>query len=673
MLKHLQLKTMLLLAMMLVGVTSAWAEDTYELVTSASELSEGDVILITASIEDGTHVKMLLGAQSGNNCPAVNFTVSDNTITGLPTGGQEITLESKNASGNFTFKVGDSSYLYAASSSKNYLKTTSTTTYWSIDVNASSYAATIKDVTSNVTRNSLRYNSNSGNGIFSCYSSGQSDVYIFKKQVASTATLASIALSGTYPVTFYVDETFSHEGMTVTATYDDATQKDVTSKATFTGYDLSTTGQQTVTVSYTENEVTKTADYSITVKPARAAIATIGELTPATVDLGDLDDFTLPITFAAGTTSDDYEVTWTSSDETVLEVDGGTYSAEKVGTVTVTVNVEPLDDDTYYAVSKEFTVKVVDPNANDGSIEKPYTVAEVIAMNPGSSASATDVYVKGFIVGSYNTKSAPSRTVSEFQAANLALADNADETTASNIIPVQLTNNTTPRTEFNVVDKPYNVGVAQVVVKADIIKYFNVPGLKNTDEITKVAEQVSISSNGYATYYTDCALDFTDFNDMYAYTATVTDNTVKFTRVEKVPANTGVLLRNPNGGEATNVVPVTTADNVEGNKLTGTLTDIAALASEDGDYVNYILNKVNDVVGFYKANDKKVAAHKAYLQLTEAEANGAKFFGFGEETSVNEELRMMNEEMAPVYNLAGQRVDAGFHGIVIQNGKKVIR
>ena len=80
-----------------------------------------------------------------------------------------------------------------------------------------------------------------------------------------TKTLSSIALSGTYPTTFQEGDEFSHEGMTVTATYNDESTADVTSKATFSGYDMSSVGEQTVTVTYEEEEVTKTATYTITV------------------------------------------------------------------------------------------------------------------------------------------------------------------------------------------------------------------------------------------------------------------------------------------------------------------------------------------------------------------------------------------------------------------------
>lgn len=75
--------------------------------------------------------------------------------------------------------------------------------------------------------------------------------------------LANIAVSG-QKTGFTVGDTFSFGG-TVTATYADDSTKDVTASATFSGYDMSTAGNQTVTVSYTEGGITKTTSYGITV------------------------------------------------------------------------------------------------------------------------------------------------------------------------------------------------------------------------------------------------------------------------------------------------------------------------------------------------------------------------------------------------------------------------
>lgn len=92
-------------------------------------------------------------------------------------------------------------------------------------------------------------------------------VYKLEEESASASLLVSITLSGNYPITFTEGDTFSHEGMTVTATYEDESTKDVTPSASFSGYDMATTGEQTVSVSYTEGDVTKTATYGITVTP----------------------------------------------------------------------------------------------------------------------------------------------------------------------------------------------------------------------------------------------------------------------------------------------------------------------------------------------------------------------------------------------------------------------
>lgn len=82
-----------------------------------------------------------------------------------------------------------------------------------------------------------------------------------------TKTLTGITLTGEYPTVFLTGDAFSHEGMTVTANYDDETSANVTDEATFTGYNMSAAGVQTVTVSYTEG-ATVTKTYDITVKDA---------------------------------------------------------------------------------------------------------------------------------------------------------------------------------------------------------------------------------------------------------------------------------------------------------------------------------------------------------------------------------------------------------------------
>ena len=165
--------------------------DIYELVTDASKLAEGDKILIAYVNGDDKYV--LSTTQNNNNRAATNDVKlnADGTLT-PGDAAQVITLE-KNGS-NFLFNVGDG-YLYAASSSANQLKTTSTA-----DDNAkatigiSSGNATITFQGAN-TRNIIRYNPNTSNNnpLFSCYASTSTTGSL--PQIYREVQIPSIALN----------------------------------------------------------------------------------------------------------------------------------------------------------------------------------------------------------------------------------------------------------------------------------------------------------------------------------------------------------------------------------------------------------------------------------------------------------------------------------------------
>ena len=93
----------------------------------------------------------------------------------------------------------------------------------------------------------------------------------------------------------------------------------------------------------------------------------------------------------------------------------------------------------------------------------------------------------------------------------------------------------------------------------------------------------------------------------------------------------------------------------------------------------YALAEKNDVVGFYRVGDNvTVPAGKGYLVIGSGSGSGnvKAFYGFDEDdaTSINEELRVKNEESeAVIYNVAGQRMNKVQKGINIINGKKTIK
>ena len=125
-------------------------------------------------------------------------------------------------------------------------------------------------------------------------------------------------------------------------------------------------GETVITASFAgdANFKASEASYTLTVvDPAEPVdICTLTSITPTTLTVGDMGDFTLNATFVDGVAADeDYEISWTSSDPSILELAGNTYEAKAAGEVTVTVHVEVLDETTYNNVEKSFPVTVSEP------------------------------------------------------------------------------------------------------------------------------------------------------------------------------------------------------------------------------------------------------------------------------------------------------------------------
>ena len=147
--------------------------------TNVSDLATGDKVVIVANAS----AQALSTTQNGNNRGQTSVTKDAPTKTVTWTGSsvQVLTLEDGKTSGTWAFYTG-SGYLYAASSSKNYLRTETTlsaNSSWNITI-VSTGVATIKATGTN-TNIWLIYNSSNNPPIFSCYGSGQGDVCIYKK------------------------------------------------------------------------------------------------------------------------------------------------------------------------------------------------------------------------------------------------------------------------------------------------------------------------------------------------------------------------------------------------------------------------------------------------------------------------------------------------------------
>lgn len=122
----------------------------------------------------------------------------------------------------------------------------------------------------------------------------------------------------------------------------------------------------------------------------------------------------------------------------------------------------------------------------------------------------------------------------------------------------------------------------------------------------------------------------------------------------------------------------------EETSRTGEIDPNNALRGEDfktttsGGEVYYVFGKGSNGVGFYwkEANGKAFTteAHKAYLVYTPSKTTNAKSF-LGFDVALEIQGPTVRENITfdgPIYNLAGQRVDKDYKGIIIVNGKKYL-
>ena len=191
---------------------------------------------------------------------------------------------------------------------------------------------------------------------------------------------------------------------------------------------------------------------------------------------------------------------------------------------------------------------------------------------------------------------------------------------------------------------------------------------------------VSVGADGLATYCPAYNLDFSEARDIAAYKATISDNTAILTRVETVAAGEGVLLRSFAEGAATEDIPtIADATRNEENAFVGT-TEAMVLYEKAGSVTNFVLSKVDGVVGFFKAKPEadggtSVGAWKAYLPVEnynpEAAIKGISFI-FVDATGISDVIVQPSTEDDAFYTLSGIRVKNPMKGIYIKNGKKVV-
>lgn len=183
---------------------------------------------------------------------------------------------------------------------------------------------------------------------------------------------------------------------------------------------------------------------------------------------------------------------------------------------------------------------------------------------------------------------------------------------------------------------------------------------------------VSIGEAGFATHASKFAVDYanrTDGLEAYSVSYNSSSKELTYTKIDGVvEAGKAVILK----GKGDYIL--------EASSKKATVTETGLKASDGsikGAANIYCLANKNNVVGFYQvSSDVTIPANKAYLEIGTPVTTPAKYYsiGIGGNTTGIQAIQQNGVKADGImYSLSGQKVGANYKGIVICNGKKMIK
>lgn len=187
---------------------------------------------------------------------------------------------------------------------------------------------------------------------------------------------------------------------------------------------------------------------------------------------------------------------------------------------------------------------------------------------------------------------------------------------------------------------------------------------------------------GFGTYYNSNSYILPEGLTAFGYTKANTDGTLvkteEFTGGDVVPANAALVVKGNTGKYECYATDKEATKTLEGNLLKG-VAAYKEISVQSG-FKRYVLTTVNGLLGFYQtqSGNIKVPANRAYLELTEAQAQAVSFFQLdGETTGIATATATTKEAPKAIYTLSGVRLKATTTkglpaGAYVVNGKVVI-
>ena len=408
------------------------------------------------------------------------------------------------------------------------------------------------------------------------------------------------------------------------------------------------------------------------------------------------------VTTADGTVVEGATVTYTSSAAEHAEVDEkGAVLVDATVPGTYTITASFAGDDTYASAKASYTITVnkVLQLTGEGTLEKPYTVADVIAIVNDGAQTKNPVYVKGVVSKVVST----ANNIEQYKNCDYFIVDEEGSSASIEAFRGKYLGNT----DFTSLDQ---IAAGDKVILCGVMtKYKDIVELDRDNYIAKfwdIAELVldekadnnNIVAKRHATVYMDRTFNANAWNtlvlpfDMTAeqvaatfgadtklanYMGTTMNEdgtyTLNFLTTDVITANTPVFVY---GAKNVDTQTIEDVNVVEGEPVA---TPANAAFAFQGSYGKMQVNAddwfISGDNNFYRAKGtESMKATRALFRATTAEAaaKGLTISIDGEATAIQGIVTDKADSDAPAYNLAGQRVADNYRGIIIKGGKKYL-
>ena len=382
-------------------------------------------------------------------------------------------------------------------------------------------------------------------------------------------------------------------------------------------------------------------------------------------------------------------VQYTSSNDKVATVDPSTgdVTIVGVGTTTITATSEAKDIYEVATASYKLTVKpairkkvVIDFTTFNYENKTPVRTVSVDGVTLSflaNGGSQTMWYTNGNAVRFYGKNKLTINSVDKISSIEFVFGENSIQKGNANVSQGvydyrtnvwDLSNCSTNKE--NIVNKGKSAAYIQKII------------------VTTVAPASSVGTisiatpEGFGTYYNSNSYILPEGLTAFGYTTANTDGTLvkteEFTGGDVVPANAALVVKGNTGNYECYATDQVATKTLEGNLLKGVAAETTITKTEG--FKRYVLTTVNNVLGFYrtKSGNIKVPANRAYLELTEAQAQAVSFFQLdGETTGIENATATTKEAPKAIYTLSGVRLKATTTqglpaGVYVVNGKVVI-